>query len=111
MNTFLHRRALLVALAMVVSTGVAFAQGYPNKPIRIVVPFPPGGSADVLARTIGDKLSKSMGQPVVVDNKPGAGGIPGAAAVAVAPADGYTLLFANTNIAINPSLYKKLPYD
>jgi len=60
---------------------------------------------------VAEKLGKSMGQPFVVENKPGAGGIPGASAVAGAPADGHTLLFANTNIAINPSLYKKLPYD
>jgi len=111
MNILLHRRHALAAIALLLGMGTALAQGYPNKPIKLVVPFPPGGSADVLARNVGDKLSKSMGQPVVVENKPGAGGIPGATAVATAPADGYTLLFANTNIAINPSLYKKLPYD
>lgn len=111
MNLLFPRRRALAALALLLGLGTAFAQGYPNRPIKIVVPFPPGGSADVLARNVGDKLSKSMGQPVVVENKPGAGGIPGASAVAGAPADGYTLLFANTNIAINPSLYKKLPYD
>lgn len=111
MNLHFSRRPLLAALALSLGVGASFAQGFPNKTIRIVVPFPPGGSADVLARTVGDRLGKSMGQPVVVENKPGAGGIPGAAAVAGAPADGHTLLFANTNIAINPSLYKKLPYD
>lgn len=89
----------------------AIAQDFPSKPIRIVVPFPPGGSADVLARVIGVQLAAALRQPVVVDNKPGAGGIIGAEAVAKAPADGHTLLFANTNIAINPSLYKTLPYD
>jgi tripartite-type tricarboxylate transporter receptor subunit TctC len=87
------------------------AQSFPNKPIRIVVTFPPGGSADLLARALGEKLSTSMGQPVVVDNKPGAGGIAGAEFVTKATPDGHTLLFANTNIAINPSLYAKLPYD
>ena len=111
MKTHTSRRLLLAAIALAFSAGSVFAQSYPNKPIKLVVPFPPGGSADVLARTIGDKIGKAMGQSVVVENKPGAGGIPGASAVATAAADGYTLLFANTNIAINPSLYKKLPYD
>ena len=105
MNILLHRRHALAAIALLLGMGTALAQGYPNKPIKLVVPFPPGGSADVLARNVGDKLSKSMGQPVVVENKPGA------VAPGMPPADGYTLLFANTNIAINPSLYKKLPYD
>ena len=89
----------------------ASAQAWPSKPIRFVVPFPPGGSADVLARLVGGKLATALGQPVIVYNRAGAGGIVGADAVAKAPADGYTLLFANTNIAINPSLYKQLPYD
>jgi tripartite-type tricarboxylate transporter receptor subunit TctC len=109
MHAVLSRRALLTLLALGAS-GV-HAQSYPSRPIRLVVPFPPGGSADALARTIGDRIGKAMGQSVVVENKPGAGGIPGASAVATAPADGHTLLFANTGIAINPSLYKKLPYD
>jgi len=76
-----------------------------------VVPAPAGSSLDMVARTLSEKLLPRWGKPVVVENKPGAGGIPGASAVAAAPADGHTLLFANTNIAINPSLYKKLPYD
>lgn len=111
MNTSLPRRNFLAATALALTAGHARAQSYPNRPIKLVVPFPPGGSADALARTIGERIGKAMGQLVVVENKPGAGGIPGASAVATAPADGYTLLFANTNIAINPSLYKKLPYD
>ncbi len=110
MNQYLPRRRAIAALAMLLGLGTAFAQGYPSKTVKIVVPFPPGGSADVLARTVAEKLGKSMGQPFVVENKPGAGGIPGASPWG-APADGHTLLFANTNIAINPSLYKKLPYD
>ncbi len=104
---FAHLFCALFALAC----GSAVAQAFPSKPIRIVVPFPPGGSADVLARTIGVRLSTALGQPVVIDNKPGAGGILGADTVAKSAADGHTLLFANTNIAINPSLYKSLPYD
>lgn len=106
-RVFEHLIYALIALAC----GSAAAQDFPSKPIRIVVPFPPGGSADVLARTIGVRLSTALGQPVVIDNKPGAGGILGADIVAKSPADGHTLLFANTNIAINPSLYKTLPYD
>ena len=103
------RKTLLFGL--LISAALAQAQNYPTKPIRFVVPFPPGGSADSLARLIGVRLSASLGQPVIVDNKPGAGGILGADSVAKATADGHTLLFANTNIAINPSLYKSLPYD
>ncbi|MEI7537640.1 MAG: tripartite tricarboxylate transporter substrate binding protein, partial [Comamonadaceae bacterium] len=101
----------LIGACMALACVTATAQDFPFKPIRIVVPFPPGGSADVLARTIGTRLSSALGQPVVIDNKAGAGGILGADTVAKAPADGHTLLFANTNIAINPSLYKTLPYD
>ena len=112
-NPLSRRAALLfgVALACTGICGPAAAQSWPSKPIRLVVPFPPGGSADVLARLVGGKLATALGQPVIVDNRAGAGGIVGADAVAKAPADGYTLLFANTNIAINPSLYKQLPYD
>ena len=102
-------RWLTITAVVVCSTAVA--QEYPNKPIRFIVPFPPGGSADILARTVGDKLATAFKQPVVVENKPGAGGIVGADAVAKSTPDGYTLLFANTNIAINPSLYRSLPYD
>jgi tripartite-type tricarboxylate transporter receptor subunit TctC len=100
-----------ILFGLLISVALAQAQNYPSKPIRFVVPFPPGGSADALARLIGVRLSASLGQPVIVDNKPGAGGILGADSVAKAAADGHTLLFANTNIAINPSLYKTLPYD
>ena len=98
------------AIALCFQIGL-HAQTFPNRPIRIVVTFPPGGSADLLARALGQKLTTSLGQPVVVDNKPGAGGIAGADMVVKSPPDGHTLLFANTNIAINPSLYGKLPYD
>ena len=104
-------RLVAWALALALGCSAAMAQGFPSKPLRLVVPFPPGGSADVLARVVSARLSTALGQPVVVDNKPGAGGILGADIVAKAPADGHTLLFANTNIAINPSLYKSLPYD
>jgi tripartite-type tricarboxylate transporter receptor subunit TctC len=85
---------------------------YPTKPIRMVVPFTPGGSTDILARAIGQELAKAWGQPVVVENVPGAGGSIGADKVAKAPADGYTLLMGHIGtLAVNPSLYPKLPYN
>lgn len=88
------------------------AAGYPGKPIRLVVPFTPGGSTDILARAIGQKLTEAWGQSVVVDNVPGAGGAIGADKVAKAPADGYTLLMGHIGtLAVNPSLYPNLPYD
>ena len=90
----------------------AWAQGYPNKPIRIIAPFPPGGSADLTARIVADHLSKSLGQPVVVENVPGAGGLIAAERIAKAPPDGYTLIVGSTGImSVNASLLKKLPYD
>ncbi len=84
---------------------------YPEKPIRLVVPFPPGGATDVLARMLGDKLSKSLKQPVIIDNKGGAAGIIGTDAVAKAAPDGYTILLTNTIHTTNPALYKKIPYN
>jgi len=91
--------------------GNAFAQGYPAKPLRIVVPFAPGGASDVLARLVGQKLSERMGQPVVVENRPGATTTVGAAEVAKAAADGYTLLLAPAPFIIAPLMYQKLSYD
>ncbi len=93
----------------------ALAQGaanYPSKPIRLVVPFTPGGSSDILARAVGQKLTEAWGQPVVIDNVPGAGGAIGADKVAKASADGYTLLMGHIGtLAVNKSLYPNLPYD
>ena len=88
------------------------AQGYPAKPIRIVVPYPPGGGTDIVARTLAQLMTPSMGQQVVVENRGGAGGNIGMDAVAKAPPDGYTLVFAITaQLAVNPSLFPKLPFD
>jgi tripartite-type tricarboxylate transporter receptor subunit TctC len=85
---------------------------YPDKPIRLIVPFPAGGATDFMARSLAQKLSERLGQPIVVDNRGGAGGTIGAEAVASAPPDGYTLLFSTMGVlAINPSLYDKLRYD
>ncbi len=104
-------RALAAGLALTAG-GTAFAQSYPNKPIRLVVPFTPGGSTDILARAIGQELTKAWGQSVVIENVAGAGGSIGADKVAKSPADGYTLLMGHIGtLAVNPSLYPKLPYD
>ncbi|MBR1125243.1 tripartite tricarboxylate transporter substrate binding protein [Bradyrhizobium lablabi] len=93
-------------------TTAASAQSYPSRPIRLVVGFPPGGINDLVARIIGQSVSDSLGQPIVVENRPGAGGTIGAAAVAKADPDGYTLLLASvSNLAMAPSQYKNLPYD
>ncbi|HXZ55098.1 MAG TPA: tripartite tricarboxylate transporter substrate binding protein [Burkholderiales bacterium] len=97
--------------ALLIAAG-ASAQTYPNHPIRLVVPFPPGGTTDILAREVGERLTATLGQPVVIDNRAGAGGNIGADIVAKAPPDGYTLLMATVGThAINASLYRKLPYD
>ncbi|MEO7253903.1 MAG: tripartite tricarboxylate transporter substrate-binding protein, partial [Casimicrobium sp.] len=100
---------LAVALASIAIS--AYAQ-YPNKPIKIVVPFPPGGTTDILARAVAADLQKSLGQPVIVDNKAGAGGNIGSDYVAKSAPDGYTLLMGTVGThAINVSLYPKMPYD
>jgi len=109
-------RASLVASVLFLGSGVAgiaaAQSAYPTKPVRIVVPFPPGGPADSLARIVGDKLSQSLGQPFVIENKPGAGGNIGMEQGAKAAPDGYTLTLAPAgNLTIAPSLYSKLPYD
>ena len=102
----------ITALMALGCADAAQAQSYPNRPIKIIVGFPPGGGTDIAARLIGQKLSESLGQPVVIENRPGAGGTIGNTAVAKAPADGYTLLLtANGPHAIAPSLYTNLEYD
>jgi tripartite-type tricarboxylate transporter receptor subunit TctC len=103
--------AIFTAFALLASALPARAQPYPSRSITIVIPFPAGGSADTLARLIGAKLSESLGQAVVVENKPGAGGNLGTDAVAKAAPDGYTLLLTPSSIAIAPALYTKLPFD
>jgi tripartite-type tricarboxylate transporter receptor subunit TctC len=94
------------------ATAPAHAQGWPAKPLRFIVPFPPGGATDVLTRTVAPKLAEAFGQQVVVDNRSGAGGMIGVQLTAKSPADGYTMVLATFGpIAINPSLYAKMPYD
>jgi len=101
---------LLATIAMLVA-GLVSAQNYPARQVRIVVPFPPGGTSDILARTIGARLGEPLGQPVVIENRPGAGGNIAADYVAKSAPDGYTLLMGTSSLAISQSLYKKLPYD
>ena len=101
----------LVALALSCFLGIARAQEFPNRPIRIVVPFAPGGGTDVLTRILAQQVSEEFKQQVIVENKPGAGGALGAGLVAKAPADGYTLYVASTATAMMPSLYKNLGFD
>ena len=102
---------LLLALAMT-STPVAHGQPYPSKPIRFIVPYPPGGTAGIQARVLGDKLAAAWGQPVVIDHRPGGGGNIGAELAAKAPPDGYTIVIGTAQThAINPSVFRKLPYD
>ncbi len=108
----MKRSTFLIALATLATTPVWADPAYPNKPIRIIVPFTPGGSPDVLARTIGQKITETTGSPVVIENVPGAGGTIGADRVAKAPADGYTLLMGHVGtLAVAPAVYPNLPYD
>ncbi len=113
-NPWLRALTGFAAAAALSLTSVAGAQtpAYPSKPIRLVVPFPAGGTTDILARAVAQKLTEAWGQPVVVDNRPGAGGNIGSELVAKAAADGYTLEMGTVGThAINPSLYAKMPYD
>jgi tripartite-type tricarboxylate transporter receptor subunit TctC len=103
---------VLAGLACAAVANVAVAQGFPAKPITIIVPFPPGGVTDPVARQVGARIAENVKQPVIVENKPGASGIIAAEFVKKQPADGYTVLFGFTGShAVNPSLYSKLPYD
>jgi len=111
MKRFLFQAFLALGLVSAMLPSVQ-AQGYPNKPIRLIVPFPPGGGNDVIGRIIAQKLTERFGQQVVVDNRAGANGIVGLQALMQAPPDGYTIGVAAAGpMAVNPSLYDKLPYD
>lgn len=108
----MNRRALVIALAACMPLTYALAQnGYPNKPVRLVVPYVPGGSADIAARLVSEEWSKALGQSLVIENKGGAGGNLGVDAVAKSPADGYTIGLQTVSLAINPWLTPKMPYD
>jgi tripartite-type tricarboxylate transporter receptor subunit TctC len=103
-------RVLVLAAALATGFG-ASAQTFPSKPVRIIVPFGAGGVADLTARTVGQKLSESLGQPVVIENKPGAGGIVAGEAVAKAEPDGHTLLLMSNGTAVSAGMFKSLPFD
>ena len=112
----MHSKRNLLALLALAGLGItahaqAAAADWPNKPIRWVVPFPPGGAMDAIARTLGEKAAKSLGQPFVIENKPGAGGNIGADFVAKQPGDGYTMMITSIGMATNKPLYSKLNYD
>ena len=98
-------------VACVVQAGGAWGQAYPARPIRWVAPFPPGGTTDIVARIVAERLTEALGQQVSLDNRPGAGGNIAAEIVVKAPADGYTVLTGFPGLAINPSLYAKMNYD
>ena len=110
MTLTITRRAAAAALGWLL-VPQAWGQGFPSRPLRIIVPFGAGGVADLTARTVAQKLSQSLGQPVVVENKPGAGGVVASDLVAKAPPDGHTLLLMSNASAVSASLFKSLPYD
>ncbi|MCC6474566.1 MAG: tripartite tricarboxylate transporter substrate binding protein [Burkholderiales bacterium] len=102
----------LAGACLLISTATVLAQGWPGKPVRFVVPFAPGGGNDILARVVGERLGAALGQPVVVDNRPGAGGNIGAELVARSAPDGYTqLVAAHATLVINPHMYARVPFD
>src|SRR3954469_4970891 len=112
-RTIPRLRSLLPTAAglLVALTTIAAAQAdYPNRPVRLIIPFPPGGSNDVVGRMIGDQLGKQLGKQAIIDNRGGAGGVIGTEIASKAPADGYTLLVISLSHAVNPWLYR-LPYD
>src|SRR5712691_5011581 len=108
MKTIVRIVALLAACLM---SSAAFAQHYPTKPVKVIVPFPPGGVTDIAGRLIAQKLSEKLGQQFYIENIGGAGGNLGMAQVARAPGDGYTILLSSSSIVVNPSLYNKMPFD
>jgi len=110
MNLTLFRRAAVLLLVAGL-TAPAWSQGFPAKPIRLVVPNAPGGAADLTARAVGQKMGEALGQPVVIDNKPGAGGVAAGEAVAKAVPDGHTLLLISSGTAVSASLFRSLPFD
>jgi len=103
--------ALLIASCTLATSALAQSAGYPQRPIRLIVPFAPGGGLEITARSIGQKLTEKRGQAIVIDNRPGAATIVGSEIASKASPDGYTLLMITTTFAINPTLYGKLPYD
>lgn len=113
-HTAILRRSLLQLSglsALSVLSGRSFAQNFPSHPVRMIVPFPPGGGFDAIARPVAERMGQALGQPIVVDNRAGAGGNIGIDAAARSEADGYTILFGNEVLATNPHIYRRIPYD
>jgi len=104
-------RAISIALIAMAAAGGAFGQNYPNRPIRLVVPFPPGGNVDVFSRVLFREVEKELGTHIVIDNRGGANGLIGADVVAKATPDGYTILNTSFAFAVNPAILKKMPFD
>ncbi|WP_407147261.1 tripartite tricarboxylate transporter substrate binding protein [Bradyrhizobium sp. ORS 86] len=102
---------MAIAAAAMIAAGIASAEPFPTKSVHILVPYPPGGGVDVLTRTLADSVSKSWGQSIVVENRPGAGGVIASQAIATSAPDGYSLIMVASGHATNPFLYRKLPYD
>src|ERR1700712_2891444 len=109
--SFKFRLRASVAVCAIAFAASAAAQQYPSQPVRMIVPFAPGGNTDIIARAFTQKWSELLGQQVIVDNRGGAGGTIGTEAAARAPADGYTLLMVSAGHTINPAMIKKIPYD
>lgn len=107
----MFRRKVLVAFCALAASASAVAQSYPDRPVKMVVPYAPGGSADIVARMISDEWGKALGRPMIIENKAGAGGNIGVDSVAKSPADGYTIGLQTVSLAINPALVSKMPYD
>ena len=107
----MKRRSLVLSLALAAASMASVAQGYPERAVKLVVPYAPGGSADIVARLIADEWGKALGKSVFIENKAGAGGNLGVDAVAKSPADGYTVGLQTVSLAINPSITPKMPYD
>ena len=105
------RRGLMAALALAAPRAMAQPAPWPARPIRLVIPFPPGGPTDIVARVLAERMSRTLGQPLVVENRPGANGNIGNDVVAKAEPDGYTVLYNTSSIALSPALYARLPYD
>jgi len=108
---FIFSSIAVLGLTMLAFSSATARAGYPDRPVRIIVPFAPGGGTDIIARVLADAMSKDLGQPVIIENKPGAGTIVGTAAAASSAPDGYTLVMATFAHAVNPSINSKLPYD
>lgn len=102
---------LAIALSAALSAPLVFAQAYPVKPVRLIAPFPPGGSSDLIARILATRMSEGLGQQIIIDNRPGAGSNLGTQIAAKAPADGYTILITSVTATINVSLYQRLGFD